>query len=147
MKSKSPRKRRKERRLRESRQLDHQIAVIERGEARRRRREDVKRSARERGARIEREVREGLRRAERQSAAARASRDGREGARPRVTHKDLDRMVAAAWRAGLGVRYAGSGHVAVSTPEGRVISIPGTPSRQRTVQRIRLALRRAGVAV
>jgi hypothetical protein len=72
--------------------------------------------------------------------------NGRSGRRPRSTSKDLDRMVAAAWRAGLRVEHGGSGHIKIFLGDGgEIISVPMTPSRQRTVQRIRSALRRGGL--
>lgn len=103
------------------------------------------REERERARQIEAEVRAGHERA--RELAERREHRGRGGQRPRSTDKQLDALVKAAWQQRTRVESGGSGHIKVYTPSGRIVSVPMTPSRQRTVKRIRAELRRGGIRV
>jgi hypothetical protein len=80
-----------------------------------------------------------------QSAQTPAQAPARTGKRPICLDKDLDRYVKAAWEAGWPVERGGTEHIKCTGPSGQIISVPSTPSRQRTLLRIRSAFRREGI--
>lgn len=67
--------------------------------------------------------------------------------RPKSKDKDLDALIQLAWEAGWRVERGGDEHIKVwpPDPKGRIISVPQTPSRQRTLGRMRSAFRSAGL--
>jgi len=142
----SPRRRRRERRRAEEAALLEIIERQDRRVANQRERERAEAETRARDEQVRAEVASGEQRAIELAARERA-RIGREGKRPRSKSKDLDKLLEIAWRAGLQIENGGSGHIKVQAESGKVISVPKTPSRQRTVKRIRSELRRCGLDV
>jgi hypothetical protein len=66
--------------------------------------------------------------------------------RPKVKDRELDAMIAAAWKAGWWCRRTGSGHVFCYPPdEGRMVDVANTPSDHRTVPNTRSYFRRSGL--
>jgi len=62
-----------------------------------------------------------------------------------MSKKDLRRLLRIARMQGFTICLGGSGHLRVSSPEGRTITVPSTPGRGRSHANSRAALRRIGV--
>lgn len=66
--------------------------------------------------------------------------------RPRSTSKDIDKLLKIAWKAGWYMEKGGNDHIKVYAPgRQRPISAPLSPSKQRSVARLRSKLRTAGL--
>jgi hypothetical protein len=69
--------------------------------------------------------------------------------RPKVSNRDMDALVAAAWKQGWWCERGGNNHVKCYPPDGsRMIPIPSTPSNPRRARKNKTAaLQRAGLKI
>ncbi len=75
------------------------------------------------------------------------NRKGEPGAkRPKAPRKDYDELVAAAWNAGWECERTGKNYI-LCRSDKEVIRVPSTPSKQRTLVKLRQRFRRAGLDV
>jgi hypothetical protein len=68
--------------------------------------------------------------------------------RPTVKNRDLDGLIAAAWKAGWWAERMANNHVKCFSPTGGwIVPVPSTPSDHRTFRNKRGQFRRAGLNV
>lgn len=69
--------------------------------------------------------------------------------RPKLTTKEMDGLVSAAWSQGAWCVRAGNQHVKIYPPnDGQMVTIPSTPSSpRRTYRNKRAALRKVGIRI
>jgi hypothetical protein len=68
--------------------------------------------------------------------------------RPRVSDRDMDKLVEACWMHGWWCVEGGKHHVKCYPPnDERMVIIPSTPSGSRTLQNKKAALRRSGLKI